>query len=82
MQYSLNRFLPYIDIFPFRGASINLQGRFKVTALILAASSHFPAIVSLLLKNNANIAGKDFEGRTALHLAAAGNSIEALKVRL
>ena len=47
---------------------------------MLAASSFFPSIVSLLLENNANIAGKDFEGKTAIHLAAAGNSVKALEV--
>ena len=70
------------DNFLLRGAGVNIQGRFKVTALMLAASSHFHSIVSLLLQNDANIAGKDFEGRTALHLASAGNSAEALRVSL
>ena len=59
---------------------MNLKGRFKVTALMLAASSNYASIVSLLLQKDADITIKDFEGRTALHLAAAGNAVDALKV--
>lgn len=61
---------------------MNIQGRFKVTALMLAASSNYAAIVSLLLQENANVAGKDYEGRSVLHLAAGGNSDDALKVSI
>ena len=64
-----------------RGADVNIQGRYKITPLMVAASAGYGDIVLLLLDKDADITCRNVEDRTALHLAAEGDALQALEVK-
>ena len=66
-----------------RGEDVNGRNRYNATGLMLAAMKKHNSIVRLLLEQpTVDLNCTDTKGFTALHLAAAGDNVEAVRLLL
>ena len=72
----------HMNIFYFRGASIESRDKDNFTPLLVAVSQGNQEATDVLLKRGANIQVMDSQDKTAIYIAAEENCLEILEVKI